>query len=222
MDTKGLKAAGLSKMQTIPVKPAFTFDAEKHEFVRDGAVIPSVTQVLVKAGICDFSFVEEEIRLRSMQRGTSVHWLLQLEDEGALNYRQVPRSLRGYRKAYLNWKRHSGFNPIWVEKKFVSQYGYAGIIDRAGSFPATSMYLSGTTAIVDFKTGEIPDWVRYQLAAYALAVEPNLSMARNLRRIALTLKSDATYKIKEYPLCTFDGDIARFIHELRRINGGTN
>src|ERR1700687_906036 len=135
----------------------FEFDADKHLFTRDGAVIPSVTQVLARAGICDFSFVDEETRIHSMKRGTSVHWLLQLEDEGALNYKTVPRSLRGYRKAYKTWKRHSGFNPIWIERKFVSDFGYAGIIDRAGSFPATTMYLSGTSCVLDFKTGEIPD-----------------------------------------------------------------
>jgi hypothetical protein len=196
-------------------RDTFDFNPSKHEFSRDGVVIPSVTQVLARAGICDFSFVEEETRIHAMKRGTSVHWLLQLEDEGALNYRTVPRSLRGYRKAYRDWKRHSSFCPLWVECKFVSQYGYAGIIDRAGSFPATTMYLSGTNCVLDFKTGEIPDWVRLQLAAYALAIEPIIAVARNIRRIALTLSASGAYKIKEFPLCTFDSDIAKFMHALK-------
>lgn len=179
-----------------------------------------MTQVLAKAGICDFSFVDEDIRIHSMKRGQSVHWLLQLEDEGALNYRTVPRSLRGYRKAYRTWKKQSGFCPLWIERQFVSRFGFAGTIDRAGSFPATTMYASGTTAVVDFKTGEIPEWVRYQLVAYASEVHPNQAIARNVRRIALSLRPDGTYKVKEFPLCTWDIDFSKFMEALRKVNNG--
>src|SRR5450755_210227 len=118
-----------------PITPDFNFDPEHHIFTKDGERVYSITQVLAQAGICDFSFVAEELRLYSMKRGTSVHWLTQLEDEGALNYRMVPRSLRGYRKAWNTWKRRSLFCPLMIEHKFCSRYGYAGIIDRAGTFP---------------------------------------------------------------------------------------
>lgn len=194
----------------------FRFDPERHEFSKGDQIIPSVTQVLARAGLCDFSFVEEDVRLHAMDRGRSVHWMLQLEDEGLLDYRRVPRALRPYREAYKTWKQRSEFHVIGIEERFVSPHGFAGIIDRTGSFPATTMYLAGTTAVIDFKTGETPDWVRYQLAAYALGIEPKVALARNIRRIAMSLFADATYKIKEYPLCTFDSDIARFLHELRR------
>lgn len=200
----------------------FEFDPEHHIFTQNGSRVFSITQVLAKAGICDFSFVEEELRLYSMQRGTSVHWLTQLEDEGALNYRTVPRSLRGYRKAWNTWRKRSLFHPILIEYKFVSPFGYAGIIDRAGSFPATTMYFSGTSGVVELKTGEVPDWARYQLAAQAVGIEPNLSVARTIRRIAVTLRKDGTYNTKEFPLCSFDSDISRFMHELRKINAGSN
>jgi len=204
-------------MSLASVTP-FEFDAEKHLFTQNGARVFSITQVLAKAGICDFSFVEEELRLYSMKRGTSVHWLTQLEDEGALNYRMVPRSLRGYRKAWNTWKKRSLFNPILIEYKFVSPFGYAGIIDRAGSFPATTMYLSGTSGVVELKTGEVPDWARYQLAAQAVGIERNIAVARTIRRIALSLRPDGTYKIREFPLCTWDSDFAKFMHALRRVD----
>lgn len=196
---------------------AFAFNPDTHEYFKNGVLVPSVTQVIANAGLCDFSCVEEDVRIHSMKRGQSVHWLLQLEDEGALNYRKVPSGLRGYRKAYRDWKRHSGFNVLWIERQFVSNFGFAGTLDRAGTFPATSMYGSGTSAIVDFKTGEIPDWVRYQLCAYSLEVDARPSIARTVRRIALALRADGTYKVKEFPLCTWDSDLAKFMQALKEM-----
>ncbi len=151
-----------------------------------------------------------------MKRGQSVHWMLQLEDEGTLNYRTVPNGLKGYRKAYRDWKRRSGFNVLWIERQFVSDFGFAGTLDRAGTFPATTMYGSGTSAVVDFKTGPIADWTRYQLAAYSLEVDARPAIARTVRRIALSLQPDGTYSVKEFPLCTWDGDIAKFMEALKK------
>src|ERR1039458_2909802 len=98
----------------------FQFDSDTHTFTQNGVRKPSITQVLAFAGIFDFSFVEEEKRLFAMKRGKSVHWMTQLDDEGALNYRKVPKFLRGYRKAWNTWKERSGFVPIVIEKWLVS------------------------------------------------------------------------------------------------------
>jgi hypothetical protein len=196
----------------------FQFNRERHEFTVAGVVRPSTTQVISAAGICNYSFVAEAIRNYALARGRSVHWLLQLEDEGMLNYRRVPRALLGFRRAYMTWKSVSGFVIHDIERQFVSRYGYGGIIDRVGHFPPNAHYRSTTLAIVDFKTGAVADWVRYQLAAYALGIQPNIALARTIRRIGLSLFEDGTYKVKEYPLDSFDCDISRFIEELRRMN----
>lgn len=197
-------------MNEVPI-----FDAAKHEYRNSlGTLVPSVTQILAKDGLCDFSFVEEEIRVRAMERGTSVHWLLQLEDEGALNYRQVPVRLRPYRKAYLAWKERSGFVPELIEYQFISHYGYAGTIDRFG------VLANGTWAVVDFKTGEIPNWVRYQLSAYAMRCHKVPAVARTIRRIGLALRANGTYSVKEFPRETWDVDWSEFIAAKRRVDAG--
>ena len=138
------------------------FDAVSHTYRKNGAVVPSVTQVIAGAGLCDFSFVEEDIRVHSMKRGESVHWMLQLEDEGALNYRKVPAGLRGYRKAYRTWKCQSGFNVLWIEKQFIessdSRERLTGL-----ELPGYGDVSHWNSAVLDFKTGEIADWTRYQL-----------------------------------------------------------
>jgi len=200
---------------------AVTFDPVEHEYRNfAGVKFESVTKILALDGLCDFSFVEEEIRLRAMQRGTSVHWLTQLEDEGKLNYRQVPLRLRPYRKAWTDWKRDTGFVPELIEYRFLSLYGYAGTIDRYGKFPPTHSYPRGSTAVVDIKTGEVQDWVRYQLVAYAMRMHGVPAIARNIRRIALALRADGTRSVKEFPRETWDTDWARFYEAKRRVDAG--
>lgn len=197
------------------------FDSATHQYrTAAGVPVPSVTQIIAGAGLCDFSFVEEEVRIRSMERGTSVHWLLQLEDEGALNYRQVPIGLRPYRKAYLGWRRASGFLPELIEKQFISHYGYAGTLDRYGSFPPTEMFPMGSWGVVDLKTGGVQEWTKWQLCAYSLAIHPHPAMARTLRRIALSLHKDGTYQVKEFPSSTWEHDFAVFIEGKRRVDAG--
>ena len=196
------------------VSQGVEFNAERHEYKRDGVIYRSVTQVLASGGKCPWQYVDEELRESSAKRGTSVHWLTQLEDEYALNYRTVPKTLRGYRQAWMEWKRATGFVPVHIERQFISRYGYAGTFDRLGSFPITSLYGSRTTALVDLKTGEIQDYTRLQLAAYSLAVDERFQIARNIRRVAVRLKPDGTYRVFEWPRSTWDRDIAEFMECL--------
>jgi hypothetical protein len=193
---------------------AVDFNPETHEYRDKGKVVLSVTQILANAGICDFSLVEEDLREHSMKRGKSVHWMTALEDQGALDYRRVPVALRGYRRAWQAWKKATGFMPELIEWQFISAFGFAGTIDRFGTLPSTEMYRTPTKAIVDIKTGAVADWVRYQLAPYALGVMQKLALARRIRRIGVELRKDGTYAAKEFPLATFDEDIAKFMEAV--------
>jgi hypothetical protein len=200
-------------MNAIP----FTFDASSHTFLTDNGRRLSVTQILNKVGVCDFSFVDQETRLMSMARGNSVHWLCQLEDENALNYRTVPRWLRGFRRGWNLWKKRSAVQITGIESQFVSRFGFAGIIDRTGTFPPSVFLGAGTSAVIDIKSGSVPDWVALQLAAYAVwAAGDNPKKAEYVRRIAVRLSEDGSYYIREFPLCSFKSDWARFVHYLRR------
>ena len=198
----------------------FTFDPASHTFLTGAGRRLSVTQILNKAGVCDFSFVKEETRRMSLDRGNSVHWLTQLEDVGGLNYRTTPKWLRGFRRGWNDWKRRSHFQINSVEEQFVSRFGYAGIIDRTGTFPPSVFLGWGTSAVVDIKTGAVPDWVALQLAAYAVwAAGDNPKKAEYVRRIAVRLKENGEYAIREFPSCSFKSDWSRFVHYLRRAEG---
>ena len=203
-------------MSAIP----FVFTPETHTFMtRDGPRL-SVTQILAKNGICDFSFVDQETRLYSMDRGSKVHWLTELEDGGGLNYRTVPKWLRGFRKGWNTWKRRSSFQINSIEERFVSRFGFGGIIDRTGMFPPSVFMGWGMSAVVDIKTGAIADWVAYQLAPYAVwAAGDNPKRAEYIRRIALRLKADGSYTVREFPCCSFRMDWAQFMQWTRKANG---
>jgi hypothetical protein len=196
---------------------AINFDPVLHEYRNaDGIKKPSVTWILAQSGLCDFSFVEDEIRERAMARGRSVHWMTRLEDEGALDYRRVPHKLRPFRKGYLGWKQASRFVPEIIEEPFISPLGFAGTPDRVGTLPPTAIYPLGSRAVVDLKTGSVYDWTRFQLCLYAVGVTKHIWQAKMLRRIGLALRSDGTYQVREFLLSTWDSDWAVAMEALRR------
>jgi hypothetical protein len=193
------------------------FDPVKHEYRNEAGVhFPSVTWILAQSGICDFSFVEDEIRARALRRGKNVHWMTRVEDEGLLNYRTVPRPLRPYRKGYTTWKRNSGFIPEIIEEPFISPWGFAGTPDRVGKFPVTTRFPGGSRGVVDLKTGTVCEWTKYQLCLYAVGVTKTLWQAKQLRRIAVGLTEDARYAVKEFPLAEWDLDFSVAIEAKRR------
>lgn len=183
-------------------------DQDTHRYYEDDELFtgPSVTQALARAGYVDFRFVGDELRDRAMRRGTSVHWMLALHDQGALDYRRVPRSLRPYRKGWMDFRRNTGFwpDPAWIERSFISPLGYSGTIDRCGSFNGSD----GWT--LDIKTGDgsIDNWVRFQLSLYA-------EESKKVKRAAVKLRSDGTYKFFPFPFSTYYTDRAVALQAVR-------
>lgn len=186
-----------------------SFDQTTHTYHDSGGKrVPSVTQILQEAGLINYGFMHPNKREEVLARGETVHWVTELEDQGVLNPRKVPIRFRPYRKAYLQWKDRSGFVVQGIEVPFVSTYGYAGKPDRTG-------LLGGVKTVVDLKTGvAIADWVKYQLAPYALAVYGSWAV----RRIALLLCADGTYKVKEFPIESLPHDFATFLAAKNRIS----
>jgi len=195
------------------------FDPATHTFTRpDGSRVLSVTQILAKAGICDYSCVPAEFRDRGLKRGSSVHWMTQLEDQGALNYRTVPKWMRPYRKCWNEYKANTGFKPIAIEYMFAFD-DYAGILDRVGTFPPTEMFPNGSHAVLDLKSGNIEYWVANQMGPYAGAWMKSIKLARFIRRVAVRLNGDGSpARVKEFPLADFDRDYSRFVRAKEKAN----
>lgn len=160
-----------------------TFDAEKHIYTVDGAVFPSVTQVLVAEGFIDASFFTEYSR----QRGTFVHLCTHLDDAGELDEETVDPVLAPYLAGYRRFKDESGFVVSGSEVPMASAaYRFAGTLDKIGTFRDV------TCAIVDIETGSHQPAKAIQTAGYEIL------KGSPYKRFALQLKDDGTYKLHPF------------------------
>jgi hypothetical protein len=191
----------------------FTFEHETHTFRNSkGQVVPSVTQVLKRAGLIAEQFYERADP-NAKTLGENVHWATSLVDKGRAGLvmskagrNRNTHSIKPYVRCWTEWKQRTGFTPVYVEHEFVSRYGYAGIVDRFGFFPDKSF------AVVDLKTGHtIPPWVRYQLVGYV----PEFGGVLAIRRFAVRLRSTGPAVTKEYEPDTAATDWAQFMKYVK-------
>lgn len=162
------------------------FDATTHTYTREGVVVPSVTQLLEDVGIINYDFLPEGTRIMALERGRYVHAVCEFDDQGDLG--EYDNSLTGYLEAWREFRRVHGFAPRLIEHRGYSPFGFAGTLDRLGTFS------NGSHALIDLKTSVVPYWAKFQLAGYASFFD---SPAR-YRRMAVALHEDGTFAVEEY------------------------
>jgi len=156
-----------------------TFDPILHEY-RDGdTIIPSVTQILKNAGMIDDRFFTAESR----ERGSAVHALCQRYANGE-RFDDLGRELSSleYVNALAAWFRDRRPYAIATEQMIegnIDGHRYAGTFDLLAE-------VDGKRWLIDYKTGPGMKWHPAQIAAYALAVNPD-------RCGMLHLHADGTY-----------------------------
>lgn len=199
---------------TVSAAPFLEYSDSKHRYYADGQDRLSVTQVLNAAGLVSPYSMDEEARWR----GSEVHALCAQEDEAGkpLDLRKVDARLRGYIKAWRNYRAQSGFIATAIEQRIDDhENGYAGRFDRLG-FRPTRDPLKFQDVILDIKTaksGSVADYVRYQLVAYAHAHRPN----HIYERIAVALMPNGQYRCKVFPMERFAIDRAEWLQILKKV-----
>jgi hypothetical protein len=185
---------------------SLTFFAPDHIYELDGVRVPSVTGVLQRAGLIDFSHVPPSILAAALDRGTKVHAAIHFWNERDLDVaafdRQFPECAP-YLHGWIAFTEQRRFVPVLNECRVASRrHQVAGTLDCLGT-------LDGTAVLLDFKTGR-PDDVAadLQTAAYhALAAEwaeEDDALAAFfadhpvVRRFAVQLRKDATFRIEAY------------------------
>lgn len=183
------------------------FDAATHTYTLDGRVLPSVTQVLKEARICDYSMIPQAVLQFAAERGTAVHLATQLLDEGDLDVESLDPVLAPYVQAWEKFKAETGFVSERIEKRIVNEtYFYAGTYDRVG----IGIFQGGRRGIVDIKSGILLPGHHVQLAAYAEAMgEPATT-----RRMLVQLRPDGQYRIEETPRSEFQRNFKVFLAAL--------
>ena len=160
-------------------------DIEDHiYFTEDFNIVPGVTEILQAVGIINKQWFADQARIR----GSYVHKATALWDDGCLREDTLDPILIPYLEAWKRFRRETSFQPELIEHPVYSQrYGYAGTLDRWGSWPG-----HGKT-LLDIKTGYAPRWAELQLAAYEAA----LPRYTDGGRVTIHLKNNGRYNIIE-------------------------
>lgn len=147
-----------------------TFDAERHRYTLDDALVPSVTGILKASGLIDFSGIPAGILEAARFRGTTVHQAIHFFNEGDLDFDQFRIDFPdyvGYLEGWMSFCAQRNFLPVLNEFRIASRrHHVAGTLDTLG-------LLDGVGALVDYATGRPEDVSKdYQTAAYyGLALE---------------------------------------------------
>ena len=162
------------------------FDEAKHEYRLEGALLPSVTQVLKP--LQDFSTIPEDILERSANFGTAVHLATTLWDQNDLDMDSLDPAIVPYLEA---WKRFCDETKITfeaIEIQIVSEkYRYAGTLDRIG-------FLNKRATVIDIKTGVVNPTIGVQLAGYLVAWNET-HVLKVTRRASVSLRKDGSYRL---------------------------
>ena len=171
-------------MKLEPVaKDAPEFDEEKHEYRKDGVLLPSVTQILISQGLIDTTYFKPEHR----DRGTRVHTACEILDMG-----EEPGddpTITGYLDAYRKFRSdNTDIKWIFSEQSFYHPiHLFAGRPDRVGQIGRAG------SVILDIKTGGYYPSYSVQLAGYAQF----FIQAQALQLLTLQLSPEGKYKLRQ-------------------------
>lgn len=170
------------------------FDPIAHRYTdENGKPLPSVTNVLIRAGLIDTSHYNEWNR----ELGTAVHKAVHLYVKDDLDDSTLDDAVRPYLEAYKRFMVESkaDFTANGSEMSLYHDvYRYAGTPDLFGS-------LNGP-AVVDIKTGSPERWHELQSAAYSELLTCKFLREEKekipFHRFGLYLHNDGTYTLKEH------------------------
>lgn len=165
------------------------YDDDSHTYTLDGRVVPSVTQII--APLYDFSRVDPQVLAAKAMLGKAVHRATELHDAGALDDGSVHPLVRPYLDAWLKFRLDTGFVPVEIEQRVHHPVmGYAGTLDRVGDMD------SGERSLLDIKiVRALSPAVGVQLAAYEHAYALRFAVKPVLRRRAVQLRDDGSYRL---------------------------
>jgi hypothetical protein len=189
--------------------PVLTFQDLNHRYELDGQHVWSVTQVLSRSGLVDFSRVPQPIMFAARDRGSAVHRAGHFWLENDLDVDQFETDFpeyAGYLRSLIALFDSGRLNTVACERRVASvQYQYAGTFDFLGT-------LDGKAALLDLATGSPADCAKnLQLSAYEhaarewahLGEDPLLAeffaKHKRVQRIAVRLMKDGSLpKLETY------------------------
>lgn len=192
------------------------FDEEAHRYIVNGEEWLSVTTVLQRVGLIDFSGIPRGILEAAQRRGTRVHLAAHYLTEGTLDWDSVVLEERGYVEAAAAFLKAAEFEVLAQERRIAHPtYRYAGTTDIIG-------WWRGLPAVGDYKTGD-PDDVAadLQLAAYAEALRAappiewfDFVPTTPIARVSIRLFKDGRFQSETYDRPENVRDFPKFLAAL--------
>ena len=206
-------------MSKVKIEGGF-YEDETHSYTTDAGVwVPSLTQILKLQGLSDYSGLDPEVLENAARRGTEVHGLAATFNQfGEIDPNWITDECDAYFSAYMKFLDESHFkpDPAWTERAFIAQvYGLS-----YGVTPDTYGQRGRDKVLIEFKctAAEQPSWA-VQTAAQEAGIFKSNRCGR-VRRYALMLRKDATYRLVEYT--NHDDDMAQFVAALRNVHWRIN
>jgi CRISPR/Cas system-associated exonuclease Cas4 (RecB family) len=173
------------------------FDKDKHVYSSDGKVLPSVTQILKKAG--KIGYYKQN---GNQQRGTDIHDLTELYD--LTGFIPEEEELKNFVTGWANFKELMNVQVLKSEMLVWSEeYWYAGTLDRVVKF-------NDQLWVLDIKSGVKAKWHPLQLAAYAIALEECTGQHIN-NGIVVYLKKTGRFTTDSYNLINYRSEFIDLI-----------
>jgi len=175
---------------------SFHFEEDGHQYVHAGRNHPSVTGLLKKHGLIDYSMVSHETLMRKRDIGLRLHKWTEVHDRtGVADFMILPEENVGYAKAWLNFLRQSGFEIIDIEFRMMSEI--MGMM-VGGTSDRHFRYRKSQDLIADLKfcAQPMPAWGP-QTAAYTMMRFKKLHIGNTLR-CSIQLFPDGRFQIHWY------------------------
>jgi hypothetical protein len=168
----------------------FQFVPETHTYLKEGRAVPSVTQIIERAGLVCYDHIPKPILDHKAEVGTAAHAAAHYYDEGDLDLTTLDDEVMPYLEAWMRFRNETNFLANAIEQRGIAmadgmEYGYT--FDRDG-------LLNGRRTLLEIKcTASIEVSWGPQTAAYEMALRAKDGQARH--RVAVHLKPNGTYSL---------------------------
>lgn len=164
------------------------FDEATHTYTVNGVRIPNVTSILKEANLGTEVYWEQW----HLDRGKAVHKACQFLALGELEWTSVDPEILDYVRGYEKFLRENQVRPILVEKRgWNHEYRYASTLDLYAE-------MGGEDCLIEIKTTKVPATAALQTAAQLNCDWEKRVPIHKIRRLAIELHADATYKVIEF------------------------
>lgn len=174
----------------LPFFPELKFEENRHLYMLDGQILPSVTTVMRPLDNALYQGIDEEVMKMAAHRGTAVHNAV--ENYVLYGIEDIELKYVGYFEGFLKFWNEQKPEPLATESRL-----YHKILRYAGTADLPCV-IGGKRILIDYKTSATVNKMLtgVQLEAYARAYESH--GFKFDEKAIVHLKNDGSYQMVRY------------------------